>query len=188
MIVGNDATVKGGTYYPLTVKKHLRAQAIALENRLPCIYLVDSGGANLPRQDEVFPDREHFGRIFFNQANMSARGIPQIAVVMGSCTAGGAYVPAMSDETVMVREQATIFLARAAAGEGRYRRGGQRRGTWRRRRALQVSGSPTTMPRTMTMPLAIARRCVANLNWRKQASCNAVHRARRCTPPRSCTG
>ncbi|MDI9787112.1 carboxyl transferase domain-containing protein, partial [Pseudomonas aeruginosa] len=97
--------------YPLTVKKHLRAQAIALENRLPCIYLVDSGGANLPRQDEVFPDREHFGRIFFNQANMSARGIPQIAVVMGSCTAGGAYVPAMSDETVMVREQATIFLA-----------------------------------------------------------------------------
>lgn len=122
MIVGNDATVKGGTYYPLTVKKHLRAQAIALENRLPCIYLVDSGGANLPRQDEVFPDREHFGRIFFNQANMSARGIPQIAVVMGSCTAGGAYVPAMSDETVMVREQATIFLAgpplvKAATGE-----------------------------------------------------------------------
>ncbi len=108
MIVGNDATVKGGTYYPLTVKKHLRAQAIALENRLPCIYLVDSGGANLPRQDEVFPDREHFGRIFFNQANMSARGIPQIAVVMGSCTAGGAYVPAMSDETVMVREQARL--------------------------------------------------------------------------------
>ena len=122
VIVANDATVKGGTYYPLTVKKHLRAQAIALENRLPCIYLVDSGGANLPRQDEVFPDREHFGRIFFNQANMSARGIPQIAVVMGSCTAGGAYVPAMSDETVMVREQATIFLAgpplvKAATGE-----------------------------------------------------------------------
>ena len=98
MVVCNDATVKGGTYYPLTVKKHLRAQAIALENRLPCIYLVDSGGANLPRQDEVFPDREHFGRIFFNQANMCARGIPQIAVVMGSCTAGGAYVPAMSDD------------------------------------------------------------------------------------------
>ena len=122
VVVANDATVKGGTYYPLTVKKHLRAQAIALENRLPCIYLVDSGGANLPRQDEVFPDREHFGRIFFNQANMSARGIPQIAVVMGSCTAGGAYVPAMSDETVMVREQATIFLAgpplvKAATGE-----------------------------------------------------------------------
>lgn len=102
---------KGGSYYPLTVKKHLRAQAIARENRLPCIYLVDSGGANLPRQDDVFPDREHFGRIFFNQANMSALGIPQIAVVMGSCTAGGAYVPAMSDETIMVREQATIFLA-----------------------------------------------------------------------------
>ncbi|WP_430318610.1 carboxyl transferase domain-containing protein, partial [Pseudomonas nitroreducens] len=122
MIVGNDATVKGGSYYPLTVKKHLRAQTIAQQNRLPCIYLVDSGGANLPRQDEVFPDREHFGRIFFNQANMSAQGIPQIAVVMGSCTAGGAYVPAMSDETIMVRNQATIFLAgpplvKAATGE-----------------------------------------------------------------------
>ncbi|WP_372867670.1 carboxyl transferase domain-containing protein, partial [Pseudomonas sp.] len=111
MIVANDATVKGGSYYPLTVKKHLRAQAIAQQNRLPCIYLVDSGGANLPRQDEVFPDREHFGRIFFNQANMSAMGIPQIAVVMGSCTAGGAYVPAMADEAIMVRNQATIFLA-----------------------------------------------------------------------------
>ena len=122
MIIANDATVKGGTYYPLTVKKHLRAQTIAQQNRLPCIYLVDSGGANLPNQDEVFPDREHFGRIFFNQANMSAQGIPQIAVVMGSCTAGGAYVPAMSDETIMVREQATIFLAgpplvKAATGE-----------------------------------------------------------------------
>ena len=122
MIVCNDATVKGGTYYPMTVKKHLRAQEIALENRLPCIYLVDSGGANLPHQDEVFPDREHFGRIFFNQATMSARGIPQIACVMGSCTAGGAYVPAMSDETVIVRNQGTIFLAgpplvKAATGE-----------------------------------------------------------------------
>ncbi|MCI4644593.1 MAG: methylcrotonoyl-CoA carboxylase [Hyphomonadaceae bacterium] len=122
MIVANDATVKGGTYYPLTVKKHLRAQEIALENRLPCIYLVDSGGANLPHQDEVFPDKEHFGRIFYNQANMSARGIAQIACVMGSCTAGGAYVPAMSDETVIVREQGTIFLAgpplvKAATGE-----------------------------------------------------------------------
>ncbi|ONF95342.1 carboxyl transferase domain-containing protein [Sphingomonas jeddahensis] len=122
MIVCNDATVKGGTYYPLTVKKHLRAQEIALENRLPCIYLVDSGGANLPHQAEVFPDREHFGRIFFNQANMSARQIPQIACVMGSCTAGGAYVPAMSDETVIVRNQGTIFLAgpplvKAATGE-----------------------------------------------------------------------
>jgi 3-methylcrotonyl-CoA carboxylase beta subunit len=110
VIVANDATVKGGTYYPMTVKKHLRAQEIALQNRLPCIYLVDSGGAFLPRQDEVFPDREHFGRIFFNQATMSARGIPQIASVMGSCTAGGAYVPAMSDETVIVRNQGTIFL------------------------------------------------------------------------------
>ena len=122
MIVCNDATVKGGTYYPMTVKKHLRAQEIAQDNRLPCIYLVDSGGANLPHQAEVFPDRDHFGRIFFNQANMSALGIPQIACVMGSCTAGGAYVPAMSDETVVVRNQGTIFLAgpplvKAATGE-----------------------------------------------------------------------
>ncbi len=122
MIVCNDATVKGGTYYPLTVKKHLRAQEIAEQNRLPCIYLVDSGGANLPNQDEVFPDRDHFGRIFFNQAQMSAQGIAQIAVVMGSCTAGGAYVPAMSDETVIVKNQGTIFLGgpplvKAATGE-----------------------------------------------------------------------
>ena len=122
MVVVNDATVKGGTYYPMTVKKHLRAQEIAAQNALPCIYLVDSGGANLPNQDEVFPDRDHFGRIFFNQANMSAAGIPQIACVMGSCTAGGAYVPAMSDETIMVRNQATIFLGgpplvKAATGE-----------------------------------------------------------------------
>ena len=111
MIICNDATVKGGSYYPLTVKKHLRAQDIALENHLPCIYLVDSGGANLPRQDEVFPDRDHFGRIFYNQARMSAAGIPQIAVVMGSCTAGGAYVPAMSDQAIIVANQGTIFLA-----------------------------------------------------------------------------
>jgi 3-methylcrotonyl-CoA carboxylase beta subunit len=122
MVVANDATVKGGTYYPLTVKKHLRAQAVAQENQLPCVYLVDSGGAFLPMQDEVFPDREHFGRIFFNQATLSARGIPQIASVMGSCTAGGAYVPAMSDETVIVRNQGTIFLGgpplvKAATGE-----------------------------------------------------------------------
>jgi len=122
MIACNDATVKGGTYYPMTVKKHLRAQEIAEANRLPCIYLVDSGGANLPHQSEVFPDRDHFGRIFFNQANMSAQGIPQIACVMGSCTAGGAYVPAMSDESVIVRGQGTIFLAgpplvKAATGE-----------------------------------------------------------------------
>jgi 3-methylcrotonyl-CoA carboxylase beta subunit len=122
MVVCNDSTIKGGTYYPMTVKKHLRAQEIARENRLPCLYLVDSGGANLPHQTEVFPDREHFGRIFYNQANMSAEGIAQIAVVMGSCTAGGAYVPAMSDETVIVRNQGTIFLGgpplvKAATGE-----------------------------------------------------------------------
>jgi 3-methylcrotonyl-CoA carboxylase beta subunit len=122
MIIANDATVKGGTYFPLTVKKHLRAQEIAAENRLPCIYLVDSGGAHLPSQDAVFPDRDHFGRIFYNQATMSAMGVPQIACVMGSCTAGGAYVPAMSDETVIVRDQGTIFLAgpplvKAATGE-----------------------------------------------------------------------
>lgn len=122
MIVANDATVKGGSYYPLTVKKHLRAQTIAEQNNLPCIYLVDSGGANLPRQDEVFPDREHFGRIFYNQANLSAQNIPQIAVVMGSCTAGGAYVPAMADESIIVKDQGTIFLGgpplvKAATGE-----------------------------------------------------------------------
>jgi len=120
--VANDATVKGGSYYPITVKKHLRAQEIAQENRLPCIYLVDSGGANLPRQADVFPDKLHFGRIFYNQANMSAQGIPQIAVVMGSCTAGGAYVPAMADESIIVKKQGTIFLAgpplvKAATGE-----------------------------------------------------------------------
>src|SRR5687768_3435600 len=122
IIVCNDSTIKGGTYYPMTVKKHLRAQEIARENRLPCIYLVDSGGANLPHQTEVFPDREHFGRIFYNQANMSAAGIAQIAVVMGSCTAGGAYVPAMADETIIVKGQGTIFLGgpplvKAATGE-----------------------------------------------------------------------
>jgi 3-methylcrotonyl-CoA carboxylase beta subunit len=122
MVLANDATVKGGTYFPLTVKKHLRAQEVARENRLPCVYLVDSGGANLPNQDEVFPDRDHFGRIFYNQAKMSAEGIAQIAVVMGSCTAGGAYVPAMSDETIIVKGQGTIFLAgpplvKAATGE-----------------------------------------------------------------------
>ncbi len=122
VIVCNDATVKGGTYYPITVKKHLRAQEIADQNNLPCIYLVDSGGANLPNQDDVFPDRDHFGRIFYNQANLSAKGIPQIAVVMGSCTAGGAYVPAMSDESIIVKEQGTIFLGgpplvKAATGE-----------------------------------------------------------------------
>ena len=122
MIVANDATVKGGTYFPLTVKKHLRAQEIALENKLPCIYLVDSGGAYLPLQDEVFPDRDHFGRLFYNQAQMSAAGIPQVYVVLGSCTAGGAYVPAMSDEAIIVRNQGMIFLGgpplvKAATGE-----------------------------------------------------------------------
>ncbi|TRX76450.1 carboxyl transferase domain-containing protein [Pseudomonas mangiferae] len=168
MIVANDATVKGGSYYPLTVKKHLRAQAIARENRLPCIYLVDSGGANLPRQDEVFPDREHFGRIFFNQATLSAQGIPQIAVVMGSCTAGGAYVPAMSDETVMVRNQATIFLAgpplvKAATGEvvSAEDLGGADV-------HCKTSGVADHYAEDDTHALAIARRCIANLNWRKQ--------------------
>ena len=167
MIIANDATVKGGSYYPLTVKKHLRAQTIAQQNRLPCIYLVDSGGANLPRQDEVFPDREHFGRIFFNQANMSAQGIPQIAVVMGSCTAGGAYVPAMSDETIMVREQATIFLAgpplvKAATGEvvTAEELGGADV-------HCKTSGVADHYAENDAHALALARRCVANLNWRK---------------------
>jgi 3-methylcrotonyl-CoA carboxylase beta subunit len=167
MVIANDATVKGGSYYPLTVKKHLRAQAIAQQNRLPCLYLVDSGGANLPRQDEVFPDREHFGRIFFNQANMSAQGIPQIAVVMGSCTAGGAYVPAMSDETIMVREQATIFLAgpplvKAATGEvvTAEELGGADV-------HCKVSGVADHYAQDDAHALALARRCIANLNWRK---------------------
>ncbi|MFF7709080.1 carboxyl transferase domain-containing protein [Pseudomonas sp. NPDC007930] len=166
MIVANDATVKGGTYYPLTVKKHLRAQAIALQNRLPCIYLVDSGGANLPLQAEVFPDREHFGRIFYNQATMSAAGIPQIAVVMGSCTAGGAYVPAMSDETIMVRQQATIFLAgpplvKAATGEvvSAEALGGADV-------HCKTSGVADHYAENDEHALALARRCVANLNWR----------------------
>src|SRR5256884_3346476 len=128
VIVANDATVKGGSYFPLTVKKHLRAQEVAEQNRLPCIYLVDSGGAFLPLQAEVFPDREHFGRIFYNQAQMSAEGIPQIAVVMGSCTAGGAYVPAMSDETVIVRGTGTIFIGGAPPVQGATRAGGAGRG------------------------------------------------------------
>lgn len=174
MIVGNDATVKGGSYYPLTVKKHLRAQTIAQQNRLPCIYLVDSGGANLPRQDEVFPDREHFGRIFFNQANMSAQGIPQIAVVMGSCTAGGAYVPAMSDETIMVRNQATIFLAgpplvKAATGEvvSAEDLGGADV-------HCKTSGVADHYAEDDEHALAIARRCIANLNWAKQGQLNTL--------------
>ena len=173
MVVCNDATVKGGTYYPMTVKKHLRAQAIAQQNRLPCIYLVDSGGANLPRQDEVFPDREHFGRIFFNQANMSAMGIPQIAVVMGSCTAGGAYVPAMADEAIMVREQATIFLAgpplvKAATGEvvSAEELGGADV-------HCKTSGVADHYADNDEHALALARRSIANLNWRKLGVLNS---------------
>ena len=168
MIIANDATVKGGTYFPMTVKKHLRAQEIALENRLPCIMLVDSGGAFLPLQADVFPDRDHFGHIFYNQARMSAEGIPQIAVVMGSCTAGGAYVPAMSDETIMVRNQATIFLAgpplvKAATGEvvSAEELGGADV-------HCKVSGVADHYAEDDDHALAIARRCVANLNWRKQ--------------------
>lgn len=168
MIVVNDATVKGGTYYPITVKKHLRAQKIAQMNRLPCIYLVDSGGAFLPKQDEVFPDENHFGRIFFNQANMSSQGIPQIAVVMGSCTAGGAYVPAMADESIMVRNQATIFLAgpplvKAATGEvvTAEALGGADV-------HCRISGVSDHYAANDEDALQIARRCIANLNWQKK--------------------
>jgi 3-methylcrotonyl-CoA carboxylase beta subunit len=167
MIVANDATVKGGTYYPITVKKHLRAQEIAWENRLPCLYLVDSGGAYLPAQDEVFPDRDHFGRIFYNQARLSALGIPQIAVVMGSCTAGGAYVPAMSDETIIVKNQGTIFLGgpplvKAATGEvvSAEELGGGEVHT-------RISGVADHLAENDTHALAIARRIVANLNRKK---------------------
>jgi len=168
MIVANDATVKGGTYYPLTVKKHLRAQEIAAQNHLPCIYLVDSGGANLPNQDEVFPDRDHFGRIFFNQANMSAKGIAQIAVVMGSCTAGGAYVPAMSDESIIVRGQGTIFLAgpplvKAATGEivtAEDLGGGDVH--------TRLSGVADHLADDDTHALALARTAIANLNGAKR--------------------
>jgi 3-methylcrotonyl-CoA carboxylase beta subunit len=167
LIIANDATVKGGTYYPLTVKKHLRAQEIAAQNRLPCIALVDSGGANLPSQDEVFPDRDHFGRIFFNQANLSAQGVPQVAVVMGSCTAGGAYVPAMSDYSIIVKNQGTIFLAgpplvKAATGE---------------EVTAEALGGADVHARTSGVvdyyahndhhALDTARRIVANLNWQK---------------------
>jgi len=167
VIVCNDATVKGGTYYPMTAKKHLRAQEIAEFNHLPCIYLVDSGGANLPNQDEVFPDRDHFGRIFYNQANLSARGIPQIAVVMGSCTAGGAYVPAMSDESIIVKEQATIFLAgpplvKAATGEvvtAEELGGGDVH--------TRLSGVADHLAQDDTRALAIARNIVSHLNRRK---------------------
>ncbi|NGM46099.1 methylcrotonoyl-CoA carboxylase [Rhodobacter sp. SGA-6-6] len=168
MILCNDATVKGGTYFPMTVKKHLRAQEIAAENRLPCVYLVDSGGANLPNQDEVFPDRDHFGRIFYNQANMSAAGIAQIAVVMGSCTAGGAYVPAMSDVTIIVRDQGTIFLAgpplvKAATGEvvSAEDLGGGDVHT-------RLSGVADLLAEDDLQALALARRAVANLNRQKR--------------------
>ena len=167
VIVCNDATVKGGSYYPVTVKKHLRAQEIAQQNRLPCIYLVDSGGANLPNQDEVFPDRDHFGRIFYNQANLSAQGIPQIAVVMGSCTAGGAYVPAMSDESIIVKNQGTIFLGgpplvKAATGEvvSPEDLGGGDVHT-------RLSGVSDWLAQDDAHALALARRIVGNLNWRK---------------------
>ena len=169
MIIVNDATVKGGTYYPMTVKKHLRAQEIAGENRLPCLYLVDSGGAHLPHQDEVFPDRDHFGRIFYNQARLSAAGIPQIADVMGSCTAGGAYVPAMSDESVIVRNQGTIFLAgpplvKAATGEevSAEELGGAEVHTG-------VSGVSDYLAENDHQALAILRRIVGNLNLPKPA-------------------
>ena len=167
MVVCNDATVKGGSYFPITVKKHLRAQEIAQANRLPCVYLVDSGGANLPTQDEVFPDRDHFGRIFYNQANLSAQGVPQIAVVMGSCTAGGAYVPAMSDETIIVRNQGTIFLGgpplvKAAIGEvvSAEDLGGGDVHT-------RLSGVADHLAENDLHALALARSVVANLNWRK---------------------
>ncbi|MBQ0755769.1 MAG: methylcrotonoyl-CoA carboxylase [Amphritea sp.] len=167
MIIANDATVKGGTYFPLTVKKHLRAQEIAEQNHLPCIYLVDSGGANLPQQDDVFPDRDHFGRIFYNQARMSSKGIPQIAVVMGLCTAGGAYVPAMADESIIVREQGTIFLAgpplvKAATGEivSAEDLGGADV-------HCKVSGVADHYAENDHHALEIARTCVANLNRRK---------------------
>ena len=167
LIIANDATVKGGTYYPMTVKKHLRAQEIAEANNLPCIYLVDSGGGYLPRQDEVFPDRDHFGRIFYNQANMSAKGIPQIAIVMGSCTAGGAYVPAMSDESVIVRNQGTIFLGgpplvKAATGEvvtSEDLGGGDVHS--------RISGVVDHLAENDSHALFIARRIVASLNRTK---------------------
>ncbi|MGY0195041.1 carboxyl transferase domain-containing protein [Leptothrix sp. BB-4] len=178
VIVCNDATVKGGTYYPLTVKKHLRAQEIAQQNRLPCIYLVDSGGANLPNQDDVFPDRDHFGRIFYNQANLSAQGVPQVAVVMGSCTAGGAYVPAMSDETIIVKNQGTIFLGgpplvKAATGEvvSAEDLGGGDVHT-------RLSGVADHLADNDLHALALARQIVGNLNWRKDSPLRTV-------PPRA---
>src|SRR5882672_996229 len=168
VVVANDATIKGGTYYPMTVKKHLRAQDIARQNNLPCVYMVDSGGAFLPQQDEIFPDERHFGRIFYNQAQMSAAGIPQIAIVMGSCTAGGAYVPAMSDESIIVRGQGTIFLAgpplvKAATGEVVTAEdlGGAEVHT-------RISGVADHYALNDAHALSLVRRIVANLNYRKQ--------------------
>ncbi|KAI8966505.1 carboxyl transferase [Daldinia sp. FL1419] len=170
VIVANDSTVKGGTYYPITVKKHLRAQAVAQENKLPCIYLVDSGGANLPHQSDVFPDREHFGRIFYNQARMSSQGIPQVSVVMGLCTAGGAYVPAMSDENIIVEGQGHIFLAgpplvKAATGEevSAEELGGGAMHT-------SVSGVSDYLAVDDAHAIVLARRCISNLNWPHQAA------------------
>ena len=179
VIIANDATVKGGTYFPLTVKKHLRAQEIALENKLPCIYLVDSGGAHLPNQDEVFPDREHFGRIFFNQARMSAEGIAQIACVMGSCTAGGAYVPAMSDETIIVKNQGTIFLAgpplvKTATGEvvTAEALGGADVHT-------RLSGVADHLAENDAHALQLVRACVKNINKNKYLH---INHAAACAP------
>ncbi|PFH58466.1 hypothetical protein XA68_13624 [Ophiocordyceps unilateralis] len=180
VVVANDSTVKGGSYYPITVKKHLRAQAVAQENNLPCIYLVDSGGANLPHQADVFPDQNHFGRIFYNQARMSARGIPQISVVMGPCTAGGAYVPAMSDEAIIVRDQGHIFLAgpplvKAATGEvvsPEDLGGGLMHSS--------VSGVTDYLAADDAHALVLARRCVANLNW---PPCSATTPIREDEPP-----
>src|ERR1700691_788127 len=183
VVIANDATVKGGTYYPITVKKHLRAQEIARENRLPCLYLVDSGGAFLPAQDELFPDREHFGRIFYNQAQLSALGIPQIALVMGSCTAGGAYVPAMSDESIIVKDTGTIFLGgpplvKAATGEvvSAEELGGADVHT-------RISGVADHFAHSDAEALAILRRMVANLNRREAPS--AVPLAAPLTAPQS---
>src|SRR6186713_2103441 len=174
VIVANDATIKGGTYYPMTVKKHLRAQDVARQNNLPCVYMVDSGGAFLPMQDEIFPDERHFGRIFYNQANMSAQGIPQVAVVMGSCTAGGAYMPAMSDESIIVKNQGTIFLAgpplvKAAIGEvvSAEDLGGGDVHT-------RLSGVADHLAQNDTHAIALARAAVANLNWRKAPAMQCV--------------
>ena len=186
MVVANDATVKGGTYFPMTVKKHLRAQEIAMENRLPCIYLVDSGGAFLPLQADVFPDREHFGRIFYHQARMSAAGIPQIAAVMGSCTAGGAYVPAMSDETVIVRGTGTIFLG----GPPREGRDGRGRGPEALGGAdvhARRSGVADHEAADDEHALRVVREIVANLNLPVQRAWSIAEPAAPAVDPAACT-